>query len=461
MGLFDRIKKKFLKKPQPSGLPRTWSSSFQEIDEILSLPSAEGRALSLREGSPEMHYMVARSSLTMPDADLGHGVSHLAELLSFDPGRAEWLALVDQYLERFGGDLEAMLPEGEERYFATEALRAHVHYKQGRLEDAVDLLCLVSEAKPQAQYVEAWALDWLEPQGAFEYLPGETRLRLLSGSLTRYAEHPALTLELERSAQRLARLACRLTTDGLGDPEMIKMVDMTIAGLHRKSGLFAEGLAHVRKAESNWYSATAEGLMLRQQGDLDAAEAAFERALGHKPHDLAACLEAGDGFFNARQWQRAKGWYDRVLKTDREHVWALPSALWCAWRLKSDSAFPDDAFPPELIELGKAGNPRFMGLFQEFRPYDGYLPEPMEATANSVQQVQEMHAQGKALAGAIRLTLSDVEGPSTIMAFDFAAGTLDLDCTLEASYENVASPDPREPVEPVTHTLWTLKGGGS
>ena len=52
--------------------------------------------IHLRQGTAEFEWFVARGELEMK-GDLKHGANHLANLLSYDPGEADWVALLEQY----------------------------------------------------------------------------------------------------------------------------------------------------------------------------------------------------------------------------------------------------------------------------------------------------------------------------------------------------------------------------
>src|SRR5262245_61938476 len=92
-------------------------------------------AIHLRQGTAEFEGFVARGELEMK-RDLKHGASHLANLLSYDPGQPEWIELLEQYLAAAGRNPEALFPRGDKLYFSTEAVRAYIWNKRGRLHDA-------------------------------------------------------------------------------------------------------------------------------------------------------------------------------------------------------------------------------------------------------------------------------------------------------------------------------------
>ena len=101
----------------------SWLDTFLKRNNPFAEPSTEDKSVELREGSAELDEFVARGELDNGQ-NLAHGASHLANLLNFDPGNREWMALFDQYFDKTNGDLETLIPRGEALYAATEAMRA-------------------------------------------------------------------------------------------------------------------------------------------------------------------------------------------------------------------------------------------------------------------------------------------------------------------------------------------------
>ena len=436
-------------------------SLFGQIKKLLDSDDAtdKPKELSLREGTAEMHYFVAAGSL-QGEMDLVHGMMHLAELLACDPDRREWLDLIDAYVERVDGNWGSLLPETEDAYFATEALRALLWARGGRLEDAVGRWLAVAEAAPGTRYLEAWAVGFLEREGAMEALPDEVGAAVLAHVLSGTPEYRDATVPRRRLLARFAHLATRLPSRTPRN----EGVDMLVAGLHRKAGLFAEGLAYLdgsQRGHSSWHIATARGLIYREMGDTDAARAAFEDSLRCDPDSISSRLETGDMYFRLEEWTEARQWYDQVLAVEADHPWAYPSVLWCEWRLGSDATFPDDSFPRELVTLAHEGeNPRARELVSRFYPYVGYLPEPQDATANVARQIRESYdasSEPSSEPAELKLTLSDVEAPSNAIALAQVLDSLALDVELTMVVERIGSPDPRRPVEPVRYQLWRLE----
>jgi tetratricopeptide (TPR) repeat protein len=409
-------------------------------------------AIHLRQGTAEYEWFVARGELEM-NRDLKHGAGHLANLLSYDPGNPEWVELLEKYLAAAGPDPEALIPRGDKLYFSTEAMRAYIWHKKGRLHDAVDLLTQVVQAKTDARYLEAWALNWLEPAAAVESLPEQLGLRLFAQALNRFPEARQSPLPRLREVRRWARLGERFARKYPGGGGAALMLR---AGLLRKAGLFDEAEAVVRATldrSPDWHSATALGLILRQKGDTQAAEKAFQSALRLDPTDVSARLEAGDMFFEREQWQPALRWYEDALAKERQQPWAQPSALFCRWKVAND-----ERPLRELVELAKKGNRRAQELAQQ--AFWGGLPEPTDATANLLRQFRQsiLADRKKAPAGEARMTLTSLEAPSNFLAFNLEMAALRHDLRLKVVVNRVPEPDPRQPVTDVKYLLWKYDG---
>ncbi len=413
--------------------------------------SAPKQSISLRQGSPEFDEFIARGTLETGD-ELPHGAQHLANLVDVDPANPEWRALIDRYVAAAGPAIDALLPETEKRYTATEALRAYLWQVQGRLADAVLRLVEVTDALRDLRYLDGWALDWLEAEGAIEKLPEQTALRLFSLLLVltpegRYASARRLRLT-GRWAALLERAAPRYTPSGL--------LTLQRAGLLRKADRLDAALAvtgPIEAAES-FNHAAAIGLVLRRKGLFLESARAFARGIEIEPQNEAGYLEAGDSCFDATDWLAARGWYEGALRVEPGQVWAEPSILYCDWKLTGDGACFD-----RMVESAKAGNRRAHQLWFLER---GALAEPQDATANALRQMREAWAKSSPRAAQdgekVEIGLSSIEAPSNrlAIALEFAAAGRDL--TIQISAPAPVGPDPRAPVAEIAHRIWRYDG---
>lgn len=408
-------------------------------------------AITLRQGTAEFEWFVAKGELETT-RDLKHGTRHLANLLTYDPGNPEWIELLDQYLAAAGPDPERLIPRGDKLYYGTEALRAYIWYKAGRLAEAVDLLVQVSNAKPSARYLDAWALSWLEPPGAVEFLEENQANLLFATVLNRFPEARMSPLPRLRVIRRWSVLSDRYAR---AHPPAGAAVMMRV-GLLRKAGRLDDAASTARAAlaaGAGWHTATALGLTLRERGDLAGADEAFRLALRADPTDVIARLEAGDMYLERGHFEPALRWYDDALGKQRGHTWAQPSALFCRWKLTADQGALD-----QLIAAAKGGNDRANALC--WREFSGSLPEPTDATANLLRQFREMilNEPEKAPSGECQLGMSCLEAPSNYLAFRMEMTALGSDLRLTVSVEKVPDPDPRQPLGEVPFALWVYSG---
>jgi tetratricopeptide (TPR) repeat protein len=408
-------------------------------------------AITLRQETAEFEWFVARGELEVTK-DLRHGAGHLANLLTYDPGEPEWVELLEQYLAAAGPDPESLIPRGDKLFYGTEAVRAYIWQKQGRLADAVDLLVQVTNAKPDSRYLEAWALGWLEPPGAIEGLSEELGLRLFGTVLNRFQEARRLPLPRLRGMQRWAALSDRFSR--VRPPKGVAV--MLRAGILRKAGRFDDAAAVVQAAldrAPDWHSATALGLILREKGDIPGAEDAFRAALRLDSTDVSAMLEAGDMRLDHGDFQSALRWYEDALRKEPKHPWAKPSALFCRWKLSGDERHIRD-----LIAAARSGNDRADALCRrEFWPG---LPEPADATANMLRQFRESILNDPAAApvGEVQISLTSLEAPSNYLAVRLEMEALRHDLRMSVTVNEVPKPDPRLPVEEVRFQLWRYDG---
>ncbi len=405
--------------------------------------------IPLRKGTPDYEYLDALKCLEQ-GLELAQGLRQLAELLAFEPQNYLWLDLLDRYLASQSQSPEALLEnEGDSIYFATEAIRSYIWHRQGRLSEAVDLLLTIASFLPACSYLEGWATGWLEAEGAVESLDEDLAWQLFATVLNRAPEFSFATVGDLETAGRWSDLCQRYLKVRGGSQRDYSL--MICAGLMRKSGLLvdAEKLVRARNVQSaDWQSRTALGLILREKGDLNAAEASFREAIQLEPGDLSARLEAGDMFVNQENFEKALLWYEDALALKSTDEWAIPSSLYCHWKLsKNKRALA------ELIEFSRSGNPRAKQLYnREF----GGLPEPADGTAAILRQLRNeiIKYPEDAPRGSISLSLGALEAPSNYLAFELEMKALKHNLELQVTVDEIPYPDPREPVCPVKYKLW-------
>src|SRR5215510_11094076 len=233
----------------------SWLNTFLKRESPLAEPSTQPQnvepegTVELRQGTAEFDEFIARAELDKGE-NLAHGAHHLAKLLHFDPGNREWMTLFDQYFDKTNGELETLIPRGDELYAQTEAMRALIWQRKGRRADAVALMAQVTPVT-HPNYLHEWVLAWVEPDGAIESLPQDIAQHLLLLALTNMPEMREATVAEVRKAQRWAAVTERVLQRAAADGVTV----MLRGGILRKAGRFDDALAIVKPAfdaEPDW-----------------------------------------------------------------------------------------------------------------------------------------------------------------------------------------------------------------
>jgi tetratricopeptide (TPR) repeat protein len=405
-------------------------------------------------GTPEFELFVAQGELKA--GNLQHGAHHLVQLISYDPANQEWLDLLHEYLRRVGNDESKLWPIKEKRYFAEEAIRAYSWAQKGQWKEAFELLIQVVGAKEDSAYLEEWGPNWLKRDEVLSAVPCLVIERTLARGLNKFPENRWLGKKARSKLEQYADIA------GRASPTMRESTTfpMLHAGLLRKLGRFDEAIAIAREAtlrSPDWHSHVAEGLILRESGDYEAATQCFERALKYDPDDLSARLEAADGYLNNQVWDKAHDWYGQVLQRQADHPWALPSALFCKWKTSGDALKYK-----RLVEMARRTpvNQRAAQLLRVNEPYVGILPLPADAIANGCRSItRSLREKPPDKPGdQITITVSHLESPSATLALEEQLKIFSHPIKVSVTVEEIPKPDPRIPCRPIKYALWSYAG---
>jgi hypothetical protein len=237
------------------------------------------------------------------------------------------------------------------------------------------------------------------------------------------------------------------------------------SALLRKIGRRDEARAIAQEAydkEPSSLTATMLAIAYRALGEIDQAFAMYKKALDYDPSANAVRLDIGDMLTEAGRIQEGQAYYKEVLATEKEHPWAKPHYLYFQAMLD-----PGGQWEKQFQAYAKAhrDDPALQALSRRETPYAGYLPEPSDATINTLRQVADEFRKKKQnprppkdnKQDHFKLTLSSLESPSARLSLDlFLMDTVSLKGTV--SVLDVPSPDPRLPHGEVDFVLWRYEG---
>jgi tetratricopeptide (TPR) repeat protein len=331
------------------------------------------------------------------------------------------------------------VPESEaELFLAVEAVRARLTALRGQPEQALFLMLLAIQAQPGLRNWH-WILEW--PDEAAVIKLGSTRVvSFLAALVQRFMNQTGEELT------RLGPLIDALTAPFSDEARLFQMR----SSLRRRMGRLDEALDDARKLSGLDKSESGpllEALVHADRGELDRAVDCFRAALARNPDNLAICLDLGDRLCAAGRFDEGLPWYQRVLDREPEHPWAYPHWLYYRWlQLGEDddreqlyfwARFHDD-------ERDLAAEVRLLSDF-----YGDKLPDPMDATANLIEEVAEKGGTK----GDFKIGLSSLEAPSNLLMARIALPEARLVIST-----SVPEPDPRVPLGTVKLCLWRYEG---
>jgi hypothetical protein len=97
--------------------------------------------------TPDCEQEVTQAKKALAEGRLRRATHHLATALETDPGRREWLTLLDRVIAEADDPLQLVPPE-RDLDPTDAAVRAYVLGKKGKVAEAIDLLLGAVGARP-------------------------------------------------------------------------------------------------------------------------------------------------------------------------------------------------------------------------------------------------------------------------------------------------------------------------
>jgi tetratricopeptide (TPR) repeat protein len=403
--------------------------------------------------SPTGHIEIAWRELGM--GDLAHGLHHLSHALSTDPANPEWCGLLDRYIEQT--DVLSLLPQGDERYFADEAVRAYVLANGGHLDEACMILDQVVKAKPDADYLRVWALPWLHQATDLTAMSQRTLGSVILDCMRRYAGHRNDFYELRIAEREPLAQALSIIQRYHQQPGTNPIFRSLEAILLRKTGQFqaAFNLAEqLYKDEPSWQNVTLLAHARLYTEDTDAAIALLQQYVAdHPAADVSIFWEIAQLAIEQWRWPEALAACNEVLAREPGHPEALPASWFCRFQLERDPGWG------RKLADAAGSNAAAHHFYYKMLPFTGSLPRPGDASAGILEQLMETDwQQVEETIIPLTIKLTFLESQSNLLAFELFSGKVGKQFKITFKYERTINPDPRVPMHSVTHLLWRYDG---
>jgi tetratricopeptide (TPR) repeat protein len=417
------------------------------------------------KSTPEGDADLARQALAA--GDLPHAIHHVGCALASNPVNADWMALLAQIVGAAPDPMKLVEIEGDTS-FIDAANRSYVLAWMRKWEEALDLITDVAEIRPDIPYL-LWAEWWLGQPGVAASIPFDAFARGILIDLAKISMRCPVGMDKEDPRRANVETAARIINGIRGIHADKPFVWFTGALIARRLGTFAEGLAMAQQAyqlEPAWNNAVAVANLLADQKKIDEAAQWYRRALDHDKTDASAHVDMGDMFLGAGRFDEAIAEYEKAVKKEPDHAWAVPSIHYARFKQTKD---PTQRLC--LLRLTEGGNSaeRARQLAQELDPpmtYVTNLPRPGDASCNALNHIFEQMFENPAshANSTVKLKLSHLESPSCVIAFWLQMEMWGLKSphatliALDYQVDTIQQPDPRSPKAQVPYVLWAWEG---
>ena len=402
--------------------------------------------------SPEKALEAAKAALA--SGDFKAAAQQCALGLATAPASAEQLDVAAQ-LFAAAPDALSLVPLEPTTFYGVVALRSIFLQKAGKVPEALELLVQVMAIRPDLPY-GAWLDQWLTDDVA-KTIDANVAARIFDLGLQRLVQTDLGITHGKNAADHISAAVRRVQAHHKELPALV----FTLSKSLRLGRQVDEALAIVEAehaARPTYLSAVFLAGVLRDRGEVDKAQKAFEEALAKQPDDVSVRLDLGDLSLDLGRHDDAIKQYEWVLAREPQNDWAQPSVHYARYVKTGDKPSRDAL--EALAAVDKKG--RAQSLAFAITPFLGFLPRRPESVLQAVDAVREQIRQkgmDEFKKGPIKLQLSSLEAPSAMRAAAMLFGELQI--AVDVEIKEMPTPDPREPAQKTVYQLFKYEGIGT
>ncbi len=403
--------------------------------------------------SPEKALEAAKAALASGDFKAAAQQCSLG--LATAPGNAEQVEVATQ-LFAAAPDALSLVPLEPTTFYGVVALRAVFLQKAGKLPEALELLVQVMAVRPDLPY-GTWLDQWLTDDVA-KTIDATVAARVFDLGLQRLVQTELGMTHGKAAADHITTAVRRVQAHHKDLPALV----FTLSKSLRLGRQVDEALAVVEAehaARPTYLSAVFLAGVLRDRGEVDKAQKAFEEALAKQPDDVSVRLDLGDLSLDLGRHDDAIKQYEWVLAREPGNEWAQPSVHYARYVKTGDKPSRDAL---EALAANNApGNrtSRAQTLAFAITPFLGFLPRRPESVLQAVDAVREQIRQkgmDEFKKGPIKLQLSSLEAPSAMRAAAMLFGEMGV--AVDVEIKEMPTPDPRQPAQKTVYELFKYEG---
>lgn len=402
--------------------------------------------------SPEKALEAAKAAIASGDFKAAAQQCSLG--LATAPSNAEQVAVAEQLFVA-APDALSLVPLEPTTFYGVVALRAVFLHKAGKLPEALELLVQVMAVRPDLPY-GAWLEQWFDDETAKTF-DANVAARIFDLGLQRLVQTDLGITHGKSAADAITTVVRRVQAHHKDLPALV----FTLSKSLRLGRQVDEALAVVEAehaARPTYLSAVFLAGVLRDRGEVDKAQKAFEEALAKQPEDVSVRLDLGDLSLDLGRHDDAIKQYEWVLQREPGNEWAQPSLHYARY-VKSGDKPSRDALEA-LADVDKKGRAKTLAF--SITPFLGFLPRRPESVLQAVDAVREQirtKGMDEFKKGPIKLQLSSLEAPSAMRAAALQFGELGI--AVDVEIKEMPTPDPRVPAQKTVYQLFQYDGIGT
>jgi tetratricopeptide (TPR) repeat protein len=394
---------------------------------------------------------IAVARLVMDGGDLAHAANHVGGAVGTDPSLPEAYEVLAELVARAGGPEAALeLFPPSVSYVGSHACRAALLSAVGRHSEAVFLLGAVIGTAPADPWASAaWLAALTTPEAAADLDPGavSTALAHVTQAITDPAEEPARSAVAPYYA---------LVREVVGQHPDHKPLVCLASSLARRMDDLDTAIAWARSAADfrtepggDALGAAMLGSALRRAGRAEEAIALWRETVRQQPSQTFLAVDLAETLAGLGRPAEGVAVLEPVVRAVPDHEKAVPALSALRYQVSGDSRhllalhdhlrqYPDHRYAGYLL-----------ARWCDDQPWLSRNDFATEATTNAVHEL--VKRQGFGVTGNIRMQLSGLETPSSVLTARLAAPGF------TATYTAIPQPDPRVPYREGEVRLWRFE----
>lgn len=325
--------------------------------------------------------------------DFARGFHAIGIAVGLRPFNADWNATLARLFDAAGDGAEKFTLSGMTPGQAEDTCRIYTAHRRHEWVRVFDELTKLCETVPYSQLPEAWGLAWLTEDVATVLGREKCVAFLLKFVQNRYPEPQDATEQqcahLSRAVEKVEMVERLFGTD----PHVVLFKCQMLGKARRFDDAKRVSLeAFARDPKFN--TATAVAMAHKRAGDRDGAVVYFRKAAEIDPKCEWTLLDIGDMMTDDGKYEVAVEAYEDAIRRVPNHDWAVPSVVYCRYKLTGDKALYD-----ELRAMALA-MPCQCGLANQLKQMmGGYNYEDRRQRATWLMQVLEPDFDAEKLRG--------------------------------------------------------------